>query len=107
MPKSAKQDNSHLLEFVFISLSIVTLSLSMFLLSKYFENQTPQVKVLGAQIDLGKEEEFWKKILTKSPTYRDGWIELAKIQEETGNKEKAEIYLQNASTIDPNFKVIK
>ena len=75
----------------------------MFNLSRYFTNQKPVVKVLGTQIDLEKEEEKWKDIVIQTPTYRDGWIELAKLQKEMGKNDFEDIYLQRAAEIDPNF----
>lgn len=99
--------SNHLFDFVFLSLTLVVLSLSMFSLSTYFANRKPEIKVLGSQIDLEKEEQFWQDVVTHTPTYRDGWIELAKIEAEKGNALKAQIHLSRALEIDPNYQLTK
>ena len=75
----------------------------MFTLSRFFENKKPIVQVLGSQVDLEKERQFWTNIVTDSPTYRDGWLELAKIEDEMGNHDTAEKYQLKAVQIDPNY----
>ncbi len=107
MPKSAKIKDFHfqLFEYVSLCLCLVVLSLSMFCLSKYFDNakNTTTVKVLGSQVDLEKERQFWTDTVKTTPTYRDGWIELAKIEDELGNHDLAEKYQVKAIQIDPNY----
>lgn len=56
--------------FVLISLTILVLLLSIFNLQNIRPNKT--IEVLGATDD----GLFWQEFITKHPTYRDGWLEL-------------------------------
>ena len=104
--KSKHLGFDYLLHFSALTLSLLVLSLSMFLLSNYL-NQKPEIKVLGAQVDLEKEKQFWLEIIGKSPTYRDGWVELAKIEKDLGNTQLSKKYLDKAIEIDPNYNFVE
>jgi len=62
-------------------------------------------KVLGISTNLkNKEKEirFWENIVVNHPSYRDGWINLAKIELFYGNRDYAIAWFENAQKIDPN-----
>lgn len=50
---------------------------------------------------------YLKNILKNNPTYRQGWITLAKLNYKLGNKEEAQYALRKAYEIDPNYKEIQ
>lgn len=68
MPKTKSFSNE--LQFLFIvNLTILILILSIFNL-QYIKRS--EIKVLGATDD----SVYWEEMVKKHPTYRDGWLEL-------------------------------
>lgn len=104
MPKTA---------IISCALAFIT-SLSAFLIltniTTFFESK----KVLGIATTQAQEsaptfeyeKKYWLDIVSKHPTYRDGYLELAQIEIDLGNKEKAALYIQKARMIDPNSSII-
>lgn len=60
------------------------------------------IRVLGVETSPDTERLYWENIVEKNPTYRDGFIELAKIETERGNTVASEKLLEKAKLIDPN-----
>lgn len=77
--KNYSNDLSNLL---YINLAILVLLLTLFNLQLM---EKRPVKVLGATTD----NSYWEEMVKKHPTYRDGWIELGR--------------MDKAKEIDPNF----
>lgn len=104
MPKKEQKKQKVKNSLVFISsiiVSILVLGLSAFNLSRYFTN----LKVLGAKTEDTQNmasETYWKEFLSQNPTYFDGWIELAKLEEKLQNKEGAQKAIGEAIRINPN-----
>ncbi|SRR5258708_3135010 len=62
-------------------------------------------KVLGASIDtssLQTEKLYWQKIIVDNPTYTDGYLQLAKVDTELGNKNEAKFFIDKAISLEPN-----
>lgn len=55
-----------------------------------------------ALLDKNKESTYLKKALAVNPSFKDAWIDLAKVNINTGNYDIAEKYLSNAFNIDEN-----
>jgi hypothetical protein len=72
-------------------------------------------KVLGTKVeaniqkqnDLIKEQNYWVEFLARNSTYLPGYIELAKIDLELGDKNSAFITIQKAHEINPNSEEVK
>lgn len=60
------------------------------------------VEVLGIKTSPENERVYWKNIVEENPTYRDGFIELARIETEMGEQEASNKALDKAKLIDPN-----
>ena len=105
MPKKpAKKKPDYKTSFIHFCSSCAAVAL--LLLSAYNLNGylSPQ-KILGAQADvLGIENEkgFWEAIVVEHPTYRDGWIQIAKLAHELGDENYAAGAYNTAKSIDPN-----
>ena len=56
----------------YITAAILILLLSIFNLQNINKKQ---IKVLGATID----NSYWEEMVIKHPTYRDGWVELGRM----------------------------
>lgn len=83
MTKLKEKDFQHeLINFLYINIAIFVLLLSFFNLT---QDRKPEVKVLGTKTD----NSFWIDFVAKHPTYRDGWIELGRIDK--------------VKEIDPNY----
>jgi len=65
---------------------------------KYQENN-PQ--------ELVKLISYWESVVTKTPTYLDGWIYLGYYQYQLGKTEEAKESVNQALLIDPNFESAK
>lgn len=108
MPATAKKEKSKkynfkkdLLYFCSCSGAILLLILTGLNVNQYLNKQ----KVLGASIDttqLTEEKDYWEKIATDNPTYRDAYLQLARIESELGDKTKANEFIDKARAIDPN-----
>ena len=65
------------------------------------------VQILGVKTtDYGKlerEKMYWEKIVVESPTYRDGYVQLAVISYQLGRNEEVRKWVQQAQLVDPNF----
>lgn len=54
--------------------------------------------------DIQSKVEFWEGIVRKYPDYRDAYFSLSLLEYQRGNTQKARVYLQEALSLDPNFK---
>ncbi len=92
--------------YFFSTLSvIILLVLAGLNINQYLNKE----KVLGASIDtiaLEGEKNYWEKIANENPTYRDAYLQLARIEAELGNKSKANEFIDKAREIDPNSSKI-
>lgn len=90
-----------LLHYFYCVAVIVLLTIAGANLNNYLSSQ----KVLAASIDvspLQEEKIFWQTVVTQTPSYIDGYLQLAKVEVELGNKNEALTYLQQALSLDPN-----
>ncbi len=46
---------------------------------------------------------YWQSIVAKRTDYRDGYFQLAVLEYQLGDKQKASAYVQKTLTLDPNF----
>ena len=53
------------------------------------------------------EREFWENLVAKHPTYRDGWLELAKVSYKLGDESLSRGAIETARAIDPNSPKIE
>jgi len=72
-----------LFNLLYITSAILIILLSMFNLQNINKKQ---IKVLGIETD----NSFWEDFVQKNPTYRDGWVELDR--------------MDKVNEIDPNFQ---
>ncbi len=61
-----------------------------------------KVVVLGVKTSPIEELSYWQELVAKNPTYRDGYIQIARIEIEMGDVEASSVALQTAKAIDPN-----
>ena len=99
MPTAFKENVKYLLTISF-ALTVFTL------ITFNLQNISGAKRVLGASTiasqNLEEEKIFWENFLEENPNYLDGWIELAVLEEEQGNGEKASGYYLRAKELDPN-----
>ena len=103
MPKKTKKKNSK--NHIYLGLgclAFVISFLNLFLFNK------PSNQVLGTHIiktyspSLTQEAEYWENIISKYPTYRDGYLELSDIYTKLGDISKANDSYNTAKNLDPN-----
>jgi hypothetical protein len=74
----------------------------------YFYANTPQkVYVLGSSDNIQSEKRYWINLLQKNPKYFQGWIRLALIENQLGNKNTSQDALNKAYLINPNSEILK
>ena len=83
--------------FTFIIFLLVTLLLL---------SPTPKPVDYQDQV-LASETNYWEKIIAENPTYHQAYLELALIEFENGNIEKAKRYYTTAKQISPNSEAFK
>ncbi|SRR5260221_781014 len=107
MPKSAKKEKAkvnfkqHLIHYAYCLLIIILLIVTSININRFLQSR----KVLGTSIDvspLQNEKIYWQGIVEKNPTYVDGYLELAKVDVELGNKNEAINSIEKALTLNPN-----
>lgn len=104
MPKQSAKSKLELKFLLSCFGVIAVLFLAGFSLNNYFSKS----KVLGTETpDLSKEMLFWEKIVSENPTYIDGWLELARVSFELGDKDYAIGALNSAKAINPNSEKIE
>lgn len=84
---------------------VIIFSLSTFNTSLFLNGN----QVLGASSQAAGQDKisFWQDLVTKYPTYMEGWVELAKLEIKSGNLQQATFYLEKAKEIDPNSNEVK
>lgn len=50
-----------------------------------------------------EEINYWEKVVSRYKGYRDGYFQLALLEYQLGNREKAAAYVKQALFLDPNF----
>lgn len=55
--------------------------------------------------NLARFKKHWEKIVSDSPTYRDGYLQLAAIEYQLQNYIATQKYLEKAMEVDPNFEL--
>lgn len=120
MPKSAQEKRQkkkksglkqEIIFFCSCCAAILILSLSVVNLIPVFQ----QNKVLGAKSETSplsfqdeiQEISFWKNILSKNPTYSEGWLELARLSLQIGDKHEAVLAFEKAEEINPNSETLE
>lgn len=53
---------------------------------------------------ISSQINYWQDVTKKYQGYRDGYFQLALLEYQLGEKEKATVYLQNVFDIDPNYE---
>ncbi len=88
MAKKKLNFKKELTFLLYITFVFLILLLSIFNLQNI--NKKPVVKVLGIEDEVTYDDKsFWQDLVVKNPTYRDGWIELRR--------------LDKIKEIDPNY----
>lgn len=107
MPKDLAQNlnKNVIIHLAICSLTIFLLYLSISNLNHYLS----LANVLGASTsnELEQEKKFWEEIVKDSPTYQDGWIELAKVLFELKETNYAVGAYNTAKAINPNNLKLK
>ncbi len=116
MPKSAKKKDktkqkakvSYLKNFLHYIYCLTIIAL-LILTSINIESFISKQKVLGATIDttpLQNEKSYWQNMIATNPSYIDGYLEVAKVDVELGNKIEAQSFINKALILDPNSSKI-
>lgn len=63
-----------------------------------------QQQLTSQRSTLQKQILQWQHVVATHADYRDGYFELAVLEYQLGNIDKARMYNQQALTLDPNFK---
>lgn len=92
------------IRYVFYSIAIlVILFLTATNLMHYHFNKD----ILGVRTDLLQEEDYWADVVNQNPSYLDGWLKLAIIQMQLGEKSKAVESIAKAQSVDPRSEKIR
>ncbi len=106
--KKAKVKHNFKKDFMYLCsccAAIMVLLLTGLNINKFLDSK----KVLGATIDtsgIENEKAYWLQVVSQNPTYRDGYLELAILDNTLGNKEESLMYFNKAKSIDPNSQKI-
>jgi hypothetical protein len=99
MKKHNTKTVGHSLTF-FLCLIVVLITLTLFNVF-FFLYAKPKISYVKKD-STNTEISFWQTFLISHPSYQEGWVELAKLNIQKGNKTGAETAFQNAWKIDPN-----
>jgi hypothetical protein len=93
---------------------LLLLVANLFTIALLFQSQEKHLRrrVLALHTERAQEiahlntlKAHWQKIVADSPTYRDGYLQLAAIEYKLKNQISSKSYLQKAMEIDPNFEL--
>lgn len=102
MPKKpALKKQDEVVNFIVLSSAAIITVLSLLIISSYFSDSKEPSEVLGTQTTLEVERQKLESFLDENPTYYPGWVELARIEAETGNIEVSNQAKQKAWDISP------
>lgn len=107
MPKAASKKKTNSKEVVHYFFSSIFVIFILFLSFANLEVRQLNNQILGAKIDyseIEKEKAYWEDLVSRHPSYKDGWLELAKIAAFLGETDYAQGALNTAFQIDPNSK---
>jgi hypothetical protein len=99
---------------VIVRTALLVLVFNLVIFSVIVQHRQQQLKtrVLAAQVNRQEEmqrlnqlESYWEKVVTDSPTYRDGFVQLAVIDYRQGDLESSKKWLTKVYTIDPNYEL--
>ena len=98
--------------FGFLSFSS---TVAVFLLTLNVTTFLDHQKVLGIQTTQAQEappafdgqKSYWEDIVARHPSYRDGYLELAQIALDDGDKKEAEVLILRAQQVDPNSLLVE
>lgn len=66
-----------------------------------------KAEVVTLKADSPDLKSYWKSVVAKNPNYRDGYLELFKLEAAEGNYFEAYNALSQAKKIDPNSEKVK
>lgn len=49
-------------------------------------------------------KSYWQSVVADSPTFRDGYVQLAYVDWKLGNAYHAQLWMKKALEVDPNFQ---
>lgn len=56
---------------------------------------------------INQEISFWEKVIAEKPGFRDAYLQLAVLNYQIYETQKAKAYLEKAKALDPNFEAAK
>ncbi len=92
-------------KFLFFAFLLFSVLFSITLASvQAYTHFRQQQQVIGERQEILLKKAYWQKIVKEYKGYRDGYFQLALLEYQLKNKEKAKVYLQEALKLDPNFE---
>lgn len=90
----------------FTCFGIIILLLTALNLLVYF---SPHTTIVVAAKDTTPEQDayYLQNLLLQNPTYRDGWVQLAKLEFYLGNTKEAQNAVRKVIELDPNYSEIE
>lgn len=61
-------------------------------------------RIQAERVAVERQVAYWQDVVEKYQNYRDGYIQLAALEHQLGNNEKAKEYIKKALDLDPNFE---
>ena len=95
--------------FILSLMGSLALTFSALNLLNYQRKPEVQYKqiVLGARDNLDKRKDYWQKILSETPNYLPGILEMIKIERAEGDTTGASKLLEQAKELNPNYPKLK
>lgn len=88
---------------ILVFLYAVMILFIILLVFDLFSNMQRQKKVNFQREKIESEIKLWQDIASKFKNYKEAYYQLAVLEYELGDKEKAKYYLDKSLYIDPNF----
>lgn len=93
------------------SVLIILISIFIFDITLYYTSNRKvaiiRKPVLGENTSKDEEIAYWRNFLDENPNYFIGWLELSKLEYDTGNLYNAKEDLNKAKNINPNSQDLK
>lgn len=100
-----KLKNTKLNNYLFYIVFLLSILFSLINIYLYF-SYSDKVYILGTSDNLQSKKIYWINLIKENPTYFEGWIQLALIENRLGDKASAVESLNKAREIDPNSEIL-
>ena len=102
-----KKEIIYFLSFIIVFVTILLFVVTSLLAVKLYQEVSLYVKITNQRQTLQGKINFWQSFIQKYDGYKDAYFQIALLEYQLGNFEKAREYNKQALLLDPGFEDAK